>query len=53
MERQLIRCSGMKLQELPADLPPNSWGGGFWYAIGLMALSVIGLWIWFRRAGWF
>jgi Mg2+ and Co2+ transporter CorA len=26
---------------------------GFWFALSLMALSVIGLWIWFRRAGWF
>ncbi|QBX57098.1 magnesium and cobalt transport protein CorA [Nocardioides seonyuensis] len=33
--------------------PSNSWAGGFWFALALMLASAGGLWVFFKRAGWF
>ena len=33
--------------------PSPHWAGGFWFAIALMAASMVGLYIWFKKVGWF
>ncbi len=34
------------------DIPELSWSFGYWYALGLMAATVVLLMIWFWRKGW-
>ena len=33
-------------------MPELSWGLGYPFALGLMVVSVLGLWVWFKRSGW-
>jgi magnesium transporter len=35
-----------------ANLPETQWAYGYYYALGLMALIVLGIFMWFRRKGW-
>jgi magnesium transporter len=35
-----------------ANLPELHWRFGYWYALGLMAVTAIGMLFWFRRRGW-
>lgn len=32
--------------------PANSWAGGFWFAVALMVLSSVGVWVFFKKSGW-
>jgi magnesium transporter len=33
-------------------MPELSWTYGYPYAVALMAATVVGLWLWFKRSGW-
>jgi len=34
------------------NIPELHWTFGYWYALGLMAITVAIMLVWFRRRGW-
>ncbi|VVB80186.1 Cobalt/magnesium transport protein CorA [uncultured archaeon] len=43
---------GMNFRQSPTNMPELYWNYGYFWALGLMVLTIVGLYIFFKKKGW-